>query len=79
MEPRILYTFQVIQKLISIFKLTGAKGQIRLAGETLLEKMNHTNLTFKVLKEISLLNLNLHIVDMCIIANYVKKEQYQWV
>ena len=56
---------------MKVFKLTGAIGQCRLAGEDLLTQEDKLNdIIHSVLKEISLLNNNMQIVDYIIIANY---------
>lgn len=68
--------------LFKIFRLTGVLGQIRLAGEDLLDKTNISEIKpiiHDILKEISLLQANGQIVDMLIIANYTRGQQYKIV
>ena len=65
---------------MKIFKLTGAQGQCRLAGEDILFTEDKLpEVIHSVLKEISLLNQNMGICEYIIIANYTEQEQYDLI
>ena len=68
-----------IMALFNVFKLTGACGQIRLAGEDLLDKRSDElkPIIHDILKEASLLQTNGRLIDMIIIANYTRNQQYE--
>ena len=65
---------------MKIFKLTGAKGQCRLAGEDIEHSADKLpEAIHSVLKEISVLNQNMGICEYIIIANYTEQHQYECI
>ena len=70
-----------LQALFKVFKIIGVRGQIRVAGEDLLDvDMNTLKPILKeILTEISLLQVNYSAIDMIIIANYTTSKQYDFV
>jgi len=70
-----------IREVFSVFRLTGAYGQVRLAGEDLLDKKSDElkPIIHDIFKEVSLLQSNGQVIDMIIISNYTRNQQYELV
>jgi hypothetical protein len=75
-KPRALAT--KLFGLFKIFRLNGCLGQIRFAGEDLLDRdeINIKPIISDILTELSLMQLNYQCVDMIIVANYQRTQQY---
>jgi hypothetical protein len=75
-KPRALAT--KLYGLFKIFRMNGCLGQIRFAGEDLLDKdeSNVKPIILDILKELSLMQLNYQAVDMIVVANYQRTQQY---
>ncbi len=76
---KVTETSKKLFSLMKVFKLCGCLGQIRLAGEELIDINNIKPIIHDVLKEISILNKNGDAADMLIIANYINISQYNIV
>jgi hypothetical protein len=75
-KPKALAT--KLYSLFRIFRLSGCLGQIRFAGEDLMDKDETTvkPIVLDILKELSLMQLNYQAVDMIIVANYQRTQQF---